>query len=102
MSSSSLRKKTRKSAMSPSFSFVLSILADSKQIVGLFRDIMGSLEVAAKCAVAAVVAVVSPSNVSMGRHGTVMPKFASEDEESFTENTQLIPLVLDQCVWGWT
>eukprot|EP01052_Picozoa_sp_SAG31_P013191 SAG31_NODE_788_length_12088_cov_3.916090_10_plen_1025_part_00 len=80
---------------------VLLVTSGYADIVRLAADIINTEAVHSKCTIAAILTVVNPANVSVDRHGTVMPKFASNDKESFTETTQAIPLLLDQCVWGW-
>lgn len=70
-------------------------------IVNLSGTIVTHKELASLCFIANVVAVVNPSNISIERKGQVAPKFASDVEQQFSDKSAVLPLLLDQCAWGW-
>jgi hypothetical protein len=82
---------------------ILLVTSGYTDITRLTADVMCSTELCELCHVAAVIAVVRPSNFSLERRGAIhIPNLHEEEEELFTESTQIIPRLLDQCAWGWT
>ena len=71
-------------------------------IVSLTSAITLHPELAGLCRIGSVVAVVKPTNFSIRRDGEISTKFSGEAEEQFSESTAVLPMLLDQCAWGWT